>query len=368
MIMLRGIYIHIPFCSEKCPYCDFVSIVEENSDIHKEYINSILKEIDLYIEEDFSVKSIYFGGGTPSLLKPDLIAFLVENIFKKVRINNRPEITVEVNPENYRFADFKILKEAGINRISIGSQSFLEKNLKALGRKHSPEDVLKTVDSAFKAGIENINLDMIYGITGQSLSDLEKDLKAYISLPVKHISAYMLTAYENTPLGIEVEKGRYLLPEDSIILDMFKMIDEYLEQNGFCRYEISNWAQKGYQCRHNLLYWEGEQFLGLGVSAWSYLNGVRFGNTNNLRLYSKIVNEGKKPAVFFEKITPEERRKESIFLGLRLSKGIDLDIVKDKMPFIEQIVNEGLAQVKDGRLILTEEGILVSNYISSMLI
>ncbi len=368
MGMVKGVYIHIPFCGIKCPYCDFVSTPVEDKNIQKDYIKNILKEFDLYIDKNFSVESIYIGGGTPSLLSPDLIVFLIENISKKVSINTKPEITVEVNPENYRFADFKILKESGINRISVGSQSFLEKNLKALGRKHTPEDVIKTVDSALKAGIENINLDMIYGISGQSLSDLEKDLKAYTSLPVKHISAYMLTAYEDTPLGIKVKKGDYSLPEEDLLLDMFKLIDEYLEKKSFHRYEISNWAKDGYHCRHNLLYWEGKEFLGLGVSAWSYLNGVRFGNTKSLVIYNKMVNKGEKPVEFYDPITPEEKRKEKIFLGLRLKKGIELDLVREKIDFVKQIVEEGLAQIKNNRLVLTPEGILVSNYISSMLI
>ncbi len=366
--MVKGVYIHIPFCSIKCPYCDFVSIQEKDVNIHKSYIKNVLKEIDLYLDKNFRVESIYLGGGTPSLLNPDLIAFLIESIYKNISLNTKLEITVEINPENYRFEDFKVLKEIGVNRISIGSQSFLEKNLKVLGREHSPEDVLKTVDSALKAGIENINLDMIYGISGQSLSDLEKDLNTYTSLPVKHISAYMLTAYEDTPLGIKVKKGDYIPPDDEILLNMFEMIDEYLEEKGFHRYEISNWAKDGYHCRHNLLYWEGEQFLGLGVSAWSYLDGVRFGNTKNLGIYNEMVNKGKKPVEFYDFITPEEKRKERIFLGLRLKKGIQLELVREKIDFVKQIVDEGLAQIKGDRLVLTPKGILVSNYISSMLI
>jgi len=368
MGMVNGVYIHIPFCDYKCPYCDFVSIEQKDINTHKIYLKNVLKELTLYPDRDFSVGSIYVGGGTPSILSPELLTFLVENVYKYVGVKNSPEITVEVNPENYRLEDFRILKEYGINRVSIGAQSFLEKNLKTLGRNHSPEDVFKTVEASLKAGIENINLDMIYGIAGQSLMDLEKDLDIYTSLPVKHISAYMLTAYENTPLGSKLKKGEYLQPEDDLLYHMFKMIDEYLEEKGFHRYEISNWAKDGYQCRHNLLYWEGKEFLGIGVSAWSYIDGIRFGNTKNLVLYNELVGKGEKPVEYYEVITPEERKKEKIFLGLRLKKGIEIGLVEDKIDFVNQIVDGGLAQIKDNRLVLTPKGVLLSNYISSRLI
>ena len=366
--MVKGIYIHVPFCSLKCPYCDFVSIEEKDVSIHKTYIKNILKELDLYLDKDYDIGSVYVGGGTPSLLSPDLLSFLIESIHKKINLKKVPEISVEVNPENYSFKDFKVLKESGINRVSIGAQSFLAKNLRSLGRGHSPEDIFRTIDSALKAGIKNINLDMIYGISGQSLKDLEEDLEVFTSLPVNHISAYMLTAYKNTPLGVKVKKGKYFMPDGDQLLKMFKIIDEYLEEKGFHRYEISNWAKEGYECRHNLLYWEGEEFLGLGVSAWSYIEGIRFGNTKNLVLYNNMIDKGKKPVEFYDLITPEEERKERIFLGMRLKKGIELDLVKDKMDFVNQIIDEGFAKLEKGRLVLTQEGVLVSNYISSRLI
>ena len=178
----------------------------------------------------------------------------------------------------------------------------------------------------------------------------------------------MLTAYEETPLGQMVKRGEYSLPEEDLLLDMFKLIDGFLHEKGFGRYELSNWAKEGYQCKHNLFYWTGEEFLGIGVSAWSLINNERFGNTKNLYEYMEKINKGQSTVLFRDKLSPEEIKKEKIILGLRLAEGIDIKLVKDKMDFINQIVSEGLAKIENGRLKLTPEGIMVSNYITASLI
>ncbi|WP_457642679.1 radical SAM family heme chaperone HemW [Persephonella sp.] len=366
--MIKGVYIHIPFCSYKCPYCDFTSVVVGDSSIYSRYVDLLKKELLLYSDKKFSISSIYFGGGTPSILPAGYITGLIEHIAKNFPVAEDPEITVEVNPETYRQADFRMLKEGGVNRISVGAQSFDRQELQKLGRQHSPEDTLKTVDSAFKAGIENISIDIIYGIEGQTVSSVEKTLITAVSLPVKHVSAYMLTAYEDTPLGQEVEEGRYRLAEERTVLEMFKSIDELLENSGFYRYELSNWAQKGYQCRHNLLYWERKEFLGVGLSAWSFVNRCRFGNTKNLNEYVKAVSQGIKPVAFQERIDEQEERKEQIFLGLRLKKGVELKLLEGREKEIEAFIDEGLGYIEEDRFVLTPEGIMVSNSISAALI
>jgi len=366
--MVKGIYIHIPFCMNKCPYCDFTSISLIDRNVFKEYIQVLKKEISFYKYLKFDLQTVYFGGGTPSILPPDYIEEIVDFITNNLPVVDNPEITIEVNPETYRYKEFKQLLKAGVNRISIGAQSLNEKILKSLGRWHSPKDVIETAYSAADAGIENINMDMIYGVQGQTLKDLEGDLEKYTQLPVKHISAYMLTAYEETPLGQMVKRGEYSLPEEDLLLDMFKLIDGFLHEKGFGRYELSNWAKEGYQCKHNLFYWTGEEFLGIGVSAWSLINNERFGNTKNLYEYMEKINKGQSAVLFRDKLSPQEKRKEKIILGLRLAEGIDIKLVKDKMDFINQIVSEGLAKIENGRLKLTPEGIMVSNYIAASLI
>ena len=365
--MIRGLYIHIPFCNIKCPYCDFTSMVIDNKDIYQEYIELLKKELVFYLEKDFSLETIYFGGGTPSILEPELIGDFLAFIKENVKIEENLEITVEVNPKTYNYEDFLQLKDFGVNRVSIGAQSFLEKNLKILGRNHSPEDTIKTVEDAVKAGIENINLDLIYGIQGQTLEELEKDIDIYLSLPITHISAYMLTAYEGTPLGQQVKKGEFLLPEENLLEEMYLLLNKELSKKGFFRYEISNWAKKGYQCKHNIFYWKHISFLGIGISAWSFLDNMRFGNTKNLDDYMKKVNEGTKPVVFVDKLSEEDIKKEKVIVGLRMTEGIDENLVEDKEK-INLLVEEGFLKRKGRKISLTEKGSLVSNYIINMLI
>ncbi len=364
--MIKGLYIHIPFCNIKCPYCDFTSIVVENKNIHKKYVETLKKELSFYLEEDFYLETIYFGGGTPSILRPELIGNFLVFIKDSVKTKRELEITVEVNPKTYRYKDFLQLKEYGVNRISIGAQSFLEKNLKILGRNHSPKDTIKTVEYAKKAGIENINLDLIYGIQGQTLEELEEDIDIYIYLPITHISAYMLTAYEGTPLGQQVKKGEFFLPEENLLEEMYLLLNKKFSEKGFFRYEISNWAKRGYECKHNLFYWNHTPFLGIGVSAWSFIKNTRFGNTKNLDDYMKKVNKGKKPVLFVDKLSKEDIKREKVILGLRTVEGVEESFVenKDKVNFL---IEEGYLQKKGRKISLTEKGSLISNYIINML-
>jgi len=290
--MIESIYIHIPFCSLKCPYCDFTSITINDLDIYNRYINTLLEELQLYRNNQFFIKTIYFGGGTPSILEPKQIGKVINYIKENFNTADSIEISIEMNPENYQLEDFFRLKEFGVNRVSIGNQSFLQKNLDNLGRLHKPENTFKAVENLLKVGIKNINLDLIFGIQGQTIDDLEKDLKLYTALDITHISAYMLTPYEETPLGQLVKKGEYQMPSEDLLSEMYILIGEYLEEKGFHQYELSNWAKEGYQCKHNLSYWYLKEFLGIGVSSWSFVKNTRFGNTKNIYEYlNKISSE-----------------------------------------------------------------------------
>lgn len=365
--MIKGLYIHIPFCEIKCPYCDFTSFVWNEDSLKKRYVSALKKELSLYKELDFNLETIYFGGGTPSSLNPDLLVYVIKFIKENIKTEKELEITIEVNPKTYRYQDFKIIKDSGVNRVSIGNQSFLEKNLTSLGRNHKPEDTLQTVENCIKAGITNINLDLIYGIQGQTLDDLEKDLKIYTQLPITHISAYMLTAYEGTPLGTLVKSGCYNLSDEETTLKMFELIDSFLEERGFKRYELSNWAKEGYECKHNLFYWTHTEFLGIGVSSWSFVNNLRFGNTKNIQEYLELVENSIKPVKFTEELNEEKKREEEIFLSLRLKSGVDLNLIKKK-DIIKDLVEEGYATVENGRLVLLAKGIMVLNEIAVKLI
>ena len=365
---VKGIYIHIPFCSVKCPYCDFTSITDNSPKLIYKYVQSVIKELSLYKDRfDFEIETIYFGGGTPTAIKPEYLVSIIEFINKNFNVLPFPETTVEANPNTYRYKQLKLLKDVGVNRLSIGNQTFNEKFLISLGRNHTPKDTYEMLDVALKAGITNINLDLIYGIEGQTLQDLQQDLDIYTSLPITHISAYMLTAYEDTPLGSKVLDGKYNLPEETTTTKMFFMIDEHLNSKGFKRYELSNWGKEGFWCKHNQFYWEDVEFLGVGLSAWSYVNDKRFGNTKNLYEYIEKLQNDKLPVIFEERLTPEDKLFERIMLGLRTVKGVPTDLIPNKQ-YLKTLMEEKFGFIKDGNFVLSPKGLMVINEIVSKLV
>ncbi|MFN3598797.1 MAG: radical SAM family heme chaperone HemW [Aquificaceae bacterium] len=355
--MVKGIYLHIPFCSYKCPYCDFLSFVEPQAS-HEEYLQLLLKELDLYKDLDFSLKTLYFGGGTPSLIKPKLYEDFIRKLSKGIDLSCLEEISLEANPENYSFEEYKQLKGMGFNRISIGAQSLREEGLKVLGRLHSVGDTLRAVYNAHRAGFENINIDLIYGYQGQSLRDLEKEIDLLKNLPLTHISLYLLTPYEDTQIGNLYKKGLLKLPDEDTIGDMYQLLVDKLSDMGFLHYEVSNFALEGYECKHNLLYWTHEEFLGLGPSAWSFVKYRRFGNTRNLRLYKEGVLKGKKPVEYEEVLEGKEKIYDYIFVVLRTRKGVE----KDLLPYLPEDLKEFFEEEK-GRLRLNTRGMLLINEI-----
>lgn len=338
-----------------------------DEELHQVYVNAIIDEIKLYLENQFCIETIYFGGGTPSILKPMFIEKIINFIVKNIPISSDIEITMEINPNSYSLRDFRDIKSIGVNRVSFGNQSFLDKNLKKLGRDHKPEDTLKSIDYAIESGIENINLDLIYGIQKQSIKDLEIDLDIYLSLPLKHISAYMLTAYDGTPLGNMVINGWIELPDEDVTYQMFQLIDSRFQEKGFRRYELSNWAIPGHECKHNLFYWNHVEFLGTGISAWSFIDMERFGNTKNINQYLKMIKDKKRPISITEKLDDKKLREEKIFLGLRLSEGIDLSLIKNT-DIVKELIHEGYGEIADNRFRLKPKGIMVINQIISTLL
>ncbi|MEZ0360537.1 MAG: radical SAM family heme chaperone HemW [Hydrogenobacter sp.] len=354
--MIEALYIHIPFCSYKCPYCDFVSFTQSFVS-HGEYLKLLIKELELYKGANFSLRTIYLGGGTPSLLNPSLYEEFFKNLSSIVDIRKVEEITLECNPETYREDDFKRIAQIGINRVSIGVQSFKEKGLKALGRRHTVKDSLDCIMSAFKAQIDNINVDLIYAYPNQSMKDLEEELKFLEDLPVKHVSCYLLTPYEDTLFGELVAKGSLKLLGDDQIADMYSFLVNGLKELGFEHYEISNFAFSGYECKHNLSYWLGKEFLGIGVSAWSFIDNVRFGNTKNLFKYIEMLKRGEKPAIYREVLEGVELFKDRLFTRLRTSLGIPKEytqlIPEDLLVFFES-TDSGLRLKEEGMLVINE--------------
>jgi len=361
--MIEGLYIHIPFCSYKCPYCDFVSFTSPFIS-HQEYLQLLLKELKLYKEESFSLKTLYLGGGTPSLIDTSLYKTFLKDLSLLVDTTRLEEFTIECNPETYREEEFKQIADLGINRVSVGVQSFTERGLKALGRKHTVKDSIDCINSAFKAGIENISVDIIYAYPNQTLKDLKEELKVLMDLPIKHLSCYLLTLYEDTLFGKLFSEEKLKLPDSDQIADMYLFWVNELKSLGFEHYEISNFALPGYECKHNLSYWLGREFLGLGVSAWSYVKNVRLGNTKNISKYSQAVKRGEKPVECIELLEGYDLIKDMFFTRLRTKWGIPKEyahlIPEELLEFFESA--EDRIRLKERGMLLINEILLRINY------
>ena len=339
-----GLYIHIPFCKNKCPYCDFYSVKYLENEAG-EYCKRVINQMREY---KGSFDTVYFGGGTPSVIENELIGELLNSAKRNFEIDENSEITIECNPSKDLKEDFKAYKSYGINRISLGMQSAVDKERFALGRSAGKAEVEKAVFDAKNAGIENISLDLMLGTPKQTLSSLDETFDFIDKMKVKHISAYMLKIEEGTKF-FEM-KSRLNLPNEDMVCEMYLKTVDVLSQLGFEQYEISNFAKKGYESRHNLKYWELEDYLGLGISAHSLWKGKRFYFDKNF----SIIQDG-------EGGSDEER----IMLGLRLNRGIDKKLIKKEY---KSFVDMGYMTEKGNNLALTPKGMLVSNSIINELI
>lgn len=279
-----GIYVHIPFCKQKCYYCDFVSYANKETEM-KRYFEALQKEIEVEKEEIDRVTTIYIGGGTPSMVDKEEIQKIVTTIKQNYRVEKEAEITIEVNPGTVDEEKLKSYKEVGINRLSIGLQSTKNELLKKIGRIHTYEEFLACYQLARKVGFKNINVDLMLGLPNQTLLGLEESVKKVITLNPEHISIYSLILEENTKLYNMVNEGKVKLPEEEIERKMYWKTKEILEENGYMHYEISNFAKAGYTSKHNSNCWEQKEYVGLGAAAHSYLNNMRYSNVENVENY-----------------------------------------------------------------------------------
>lgn len=373
-----GIYLHIPFCMKKCHYCDFLSApADENT--KERYIEALKKEIFLYREDlkENIISTIFLGGGTPSLLKEKQIKEILDAIFETYFVQEGAEITIEANPETLTKEKLKIYKEVGINRLSIGLQSTEEEQLKRLGRIHTYKKFLESYALAREVGFENINVDLMSALPFQTKEEWEETLRKIVNLNPKpeHISAYSLIIEEGTKFFKIKEQLSF--PDEEEDRQMYWKTKEFLEREGYHRYEISNYALPEKESRHNQTYWTLGEYLGLGLGAASYWNGSRFKNTENLQEYFAFFENNmiKEPSELQKEVhilSKEEKMEEFMFLGLRRMKGISekrflnlfqKDIMEVYREKIEKGVQIGVLWRKDGRIGLTERGIDISNMV-----
>ena len=374
--MFTRLYVHVPFCVEKCHYCAFVSTTSKNNEL-VEYPTLLMREMQLHPAGMGPIASVYFGGGTPSLLQPEQVATLLEEIAARMGIQPEAEITLEANPGTVDIHILKRFRDAGINRLSLGIQSFDDCRLKCLGRIHTTQQSHQAFQDAREAGFTNISVDLIHSLPGQSLDQWRLELLQVIRLNPEHISIYGLTVEDGTGFARTYPPESPELPDEDLSADMFECADELLTASGFEHYEIANYARTGYRSRHNSGYWERDGYLGLGVAAHSFLRegyGVRFSNPDNLEEYRQVVTSGRMTRVGEQFLTQSEAMSEYIFLGLRLSKGIDLHAFEREFgsslksvygPAVADLITLGLLTQNGQVITLTQRGMLLSNQVFS---
>lgn len=370
---MAGIYIHIPFCKKACVYCDFhFSTSMKNKSELVECIRKELKTRKEYLETSH-IETIYFGGGTPSLLEKQELENILESIRKEFIVAPDAEITLEANPDDLTFEKLEELKSCGINRLSIGIQSFIGRDLLFMNRSHTIKQAVDSVADAKKLGFDNITIDLIYGIPNLTQTEWKRNIAKALALEVNHISAYCLTSEERTAMHHDIEKGKYQLPKDDITSEQFHVLVSTLQENGFEQYEISNFSKIGHNSKHNSSYWKQKHFLGVGPSAHSFNGKTRHWNVSNNGRYIKGANEDNWVAE--EEVLDEKTRyNEYIMTSLRTSWGIDLDFLKQNFDssFVSHFIKESKQFVIANSLlqngthfILSQEGKLLADGIAS---
>lgn len=372
-----GLYIHIPFCKQKCFYCDFNSYAGLEG-LHSSYADALIMEMERFCEVSdlLAVSSIYFGGGTPSVLDESLIEKILYSCFGCFQVEETCEITIEANPETLTFAKLKSLRKMGFNRISLGFQSLDTRLLPILGRRHTGQKALQSFDQARLAGFKNVNLDLIYGIPGQNMISWDSTLRNILRLKPEHISAYALTLDSSTSIAQRIAKQELPPVDDDLQAEMFTFAAEMLKSSGYVHYEISNFAHPGYQCHHNVGYWKNGNYLGLGAGAHSHFDNLRYFNIKDPKIYIEKIKSKSSARAGEEKLTKKDIVAETIFLGLRLMEGINLKDLSEhfNLPLdefyastIQDLKVKGLLEDQE-RLKLTPKGVLLSNEVFSKFI
>jgi oxygen-independent coproporphyrinogen-3 oxidase len=356
-----GLYVHIPFCRRRCHFCAFYLEIAR-SDRMTLFHSALVQEISLYRRQESlngrTLQSIYFGGGTPTSLPADQLAGLLALIRSTWPTGDTAEVTVEAHPSSLTVRDLTILADAGFNRISFGAESMADKDFVSIGRFGHVQDTTSAVQAARRAGFGNINLDLMYGLPGQSLQDWTRTLESLMTLAPSHISCYALTIEKETRLAQDIARGVVPPPDDMLQIDMESAAERFLTDAGFSRYEISNYAKDDYACRHNLLYWTGGEYLGLGPSAQSYLHGIRFGNVADLEAYAACLNDNRLPTTDRTTLSASERQRDALVFGLRLLRGVPRQAVTtaERDHQIDELIAKGLLDVDHDHVRLTSLG------------
>lgn len=363
-----GVYVHVPFCPSKCPYCDFNTYVGME-DLAPDYLRALVREAEMWASEHaFPPAGSYFiGGGTPTMLDEQLVSSTIADLVSIFGASENCELTVEANPETCEVRRLGVLRESGVNRLSIGAQSFRDRVLAFLGRRHDASATVAAVRAAREAGFDNVSLDLIFGMPGETDADWKGTLSDAIALEPDHISCYALTIESGTQFGADVAAGRMPAPDDDVQAIRYEVALDTLSKAGFRHYEISNWGRPS---RHNLIYWTQGDYVGVGAGAHSHVAGTRSWNRKNPRAYTSAPEAAREGE---EVLDTAGRAAEWLQLRLRLIDGVDLDEIfrhagGDPMPAVRRLVEAGLVRIKGGRLKLTRRGLLLESEVALRLI
>lgn len=360
-----SLYVHVPYCSKRCGYCDFNTYTPselDREDQIESWLNSAVKEIELarrVLKEELTIDTIFFGGGTPSLLDSNTVDNFIQSVKSNFKLKPGLEITIEANPDSITEEKSQRWLNSGINRVSIGMQSSTKEVLKKLDRTHNPDNVSHSVDILKKSGFDNFSLDLIYGTPGESLNDWENSLKDAIALNPPHISAYSLVIEPGTKMGAQLNRGEISQVNDDEAADKYQLADEMLNKNNYSWYEISNWAKKDKECKHNLNYWLGNNWWGIGPGAHSHVNGVRWWNHKLPKVWRELLEKQNSPALAREVLSEDQMRSEQIMLLSRLRTGLGNHELDENR--IENLIANQLATLDANKIVLTLKGRLLAD-------
>jgi oxygen-independent coproporphyrinogen-3 oxidase len=365
-----GLYIHIPFCRSRCSYCDFATGIYQG-ELAETYVRAVVDEIEMSRNAGARVDTVYFGGGTPSLLTPAQLDLILSALRRQFEIESGAEITLEMNPGTVSLDQLRAFRELGVNRASFGAQTFDDAELAKLGRSHSSADTLKTFDELRRAGFANVSFDLIAGLPGQTLDGWQRNIEQSLALQPEHLSFYLLEVHSGTPLADHIRRGLQPVPDEDLAALMYEWMLERAAAAGFEHYEISNLSKPGFSARHNTKYWTGAPYYGFGCSAHSFDGRARrWSNQRDVLRYVESIERGASPVVEEQKLTDADLRAEALFLGMRMMRGVDVreynesfgvDLRAEHGDDLDRFREAGLVEF-DGNLIrLTRNGALMSN-------
>ncbi len=372
-----GIYVHIPFCKKKCNYCDFVSFANQDNNTQEQYVQAVIKEIQNFKikEQDAEITTIYIGGGTPSYVSEKGISRIIQSIYRKFNVSSNVEITLEINPGTITQEKVETYKAIGVKRLSIGLQSTDDVLLKTIGRIHTYNEFLDTYIMARKVGFDNINIDLMLALPNQSLEQMEESVKKVIRLNPEHVSVYSLILEEGTELEKQVKSGKFKLPTEDTERKMYWLVKNELKRAGYNHYEISNFAKKGYESKHNLNCWNQQEYIGFGLAAHSYYDEVRYSNIRDLKQYIANCNRGdfaNNKHIEESNRTKEQIAKEYMMLGLRKLEGISISEFQRKFEMnplfyfrfeMSKLQEQDLIEVDLDNVRLTDKGLDFANLV-----